>query len=54
MDLCPELREYKSITTEVINFKIKSMRLQMDLWISNGFLSRTQRTQISNIRTNKF
>ena len=28
MDLCPELGEYKSVTSEVINLKIKSTRLQ--------------------------
>ena len=28
MDLCPELREYESVTSEVINCKIKSVRLQ--------------------------
>ena len=28
MDICPQLTTYKSVTSEVINSKIKSLRLQ--------------------------
>ena len=65
MDLCPELSQYKSVTSEVINSKIKSTRLQsssqqntihyfiynrlMDYWHNRNIVDKQYRTMLLKI-----
>ena len=65
IDLCPELREYKSVTSEVINSKIKSTRLQssnqqnlahyfiynrlMDYWHNRNIVDKQYKAMASNM-----
>ena len=62
MDLCPELKQYKSVTSEVINSKIKSVRLQnsikqnivhyflynrlMDYWHNRNIIDKQYQTML--------
>ena len=62
MDLCPELKQYKSVTSEVINSKIKSVRYQsssqqnivhyilynrlMDYWHNRNIIDKQYQTML--------
>ena len=70
MNLCPELRTYRSVTSEVINSKIKAIRLQsssqqnlfhyfiynrlMDYFHNCVIVNKQYKSMLSNAKENEF